>query len=73
MRFLRTALDELLGMFIDDGALALASVILIVVIAAAVEWVGLPPLAGGIVLLVGLVVILGESCLRAARKKLSSR
>jgi len=69
MNILRTALQELIGMFIDDGALALWSILLIGVIAAAVEFAGLPGFAGGIMLLAGCILILAESTYRAARKK----
>ncbi len=70
MNFLRIALQELIGMFIDDGALALLSIVLIAVIAVAVEYAGLPGFAGGILLLIGCIVILAESTYRAARKKM---
>jgi hypothetical protein len=70
MNILRTALQELIGMFIDDGALALFSIVLVGVIAAAVELAGLPGFAGGILLLVGCIVILAESTYRAARRKI---
>jgi hypothetical protein len=69
MNILRTAMQELIGMFIDDGALALFSVVLIGVIAAAVEFAGLSGFAGGVLLLVGCILILAESTYRAARKK----
>jgi Flp pilus assembly protein TadB len=72
MNALRTAFAEFIGLFIDDGALALAILVLVAVIAAAVEWAGLPPLAGGVLLLAGCLVILAESLRRAARAKARS-
>ncbi|TXR50120.1 hypothetical protein FVA77_06395 [Phyllobacterium endophyticum] len=69
MNIVRTAIREIFGMFIDDGALALWSMILIFLVAAAVEFGGLPGLAGGIMLLAGCILILAESTFRAARKK----
>ncbi|WP_029005796.1 hypothetical protein [Azorhizobium doebereinerae] len=69
MKFLRGVISEVLGMFIDDGALALASVVLIALVAMAVKAAGTPPLAGGALLLVGCLAILLESVNRAARKK----
>jgi hypothetical protein len=69
MNIFRTTIQELIGMFIDDGALALWSIVLIGVIAVAVEYAGLPGLAGGILLLAGCILILAESTYRAARKK----
>jgi hypothetical protein len=70
MNVLRIALRELIGMFIDDGALALFAMVLIAVIAAAVEFAGLPGFIGGILLLIGCIAILAESTYRAVRKKI---
>ena len=69
MNTFRTTIQELIGMFIDDGALALWSIVLIGVIAAAVEYAGLSGFAGGILLLAGCILILAESTYRAARKR----
>ena len=69
MSFLASAFKELIGMFIDDGALALLSILLIAIIAAAVEFAGLPGLTGGLLLLAGCILILAESIWRAARGK----
>ncbi|MDB5540791.1 MAG: hypothetical protein JWQ89_2518 [Devosia sp.] len=68
MRFLRTAATELIGMFIDDGNLALLSVVLIALVTMAVLLLGLPALWGGGVLLAGSIAILASSVLRAARR-----
>jgi hypothetical protein len=68
MSVIRTLIAEFIGLFIDDGALALAALGLIAAIAAAVRWAGLPPLGGGILLLVGCLGILAESLHRYARK-----
>ncbi|HEY0124436.1 MAG TPA: hypothetical protein VGC14_22265 [Rhizobium sp.] len=68
MSVIRTALSELIGMFIDDGSLAILCLILIASIAAAVELLALPPLIGGLLLLVGCLVILVHSVLRAVRR-----
>ena len=68
MNLLKLIWDETLGMFVDDGALALQAVILIAVITAAVKLGGLPPLLGGVLLLVGCLVVLGLSLLRKTRK-----
>ncbi|MGL4967381.1 MAG: hypothetical protein ACRC67_39540 [Inquilinus sp.] len=66
MSALRTALAELLGLFIDDGALALAAIALIAAVTAAVRWAGLPPLDGALLVLAGCLLILAESLYRAA-------
>ncbi|OHV89944.1 hypothetical protein [Mesorhizobium sp. ORS 3428] len=67
MNVVRLALKELVGMFVDDGSLALLALILIALIAGAVKLLALPPLIGGMLLLVGCLAILLESTRRAAR------
>lgn len=69
MKILTIAFNELVGMFIDDGALALLSLILIgaVGLAAKASYISGLPAAG--ILFVGCVLILAESVSRAARKK----
>ncbi len=68
MTILRIALSELVGMFIDDGSLATLCLILILVIGGAVEFLAMPPLAGGFLLLVGCLVILFYSVRRAVKR-----
>ena len=65
MNTARLILKELIGMFIDDGSLALLALALIALIAAAVELLALPPLAGGALLLFGCIAILADSVRRA--------
>lgn len=67
MNVIRLVVKELVGMFVDDGNLALLAVVLIALITAAVKLLALPPLAGGCLLLVGCLAILVESARRAAR------
>ena len=67
MNVIRLVLKELVGMFVDDGSLALLALILIALITAAVKVLGLPPLIGGFLLLPGCLAILLESARRAAR------
>lgn len=67
MRWLKTIVRELFGLFVDDGSFALA---IIVWLGAA--WLILPRLATGtawtgVVLFAGLVLILAESALRRVR------
>ena len=64
--FLRTVLKEIAGLFVDDSNLAAFATVLIVVIAGAVKLLNVPPLAGGVVLLAGVIAILIESLVRAA-------
>jgi len=69
MNVVRLALKELVGMFVDDGNLALLALILIATVTAAVKFLALPPLLGGVLLLVGCLAILVQSVRRAARTR----
>ena len=68
MTLVRAIISELFGMFVDDENLALYAIALIATVAAAVKLAGLPPLAGGGVLLVGCIIILADSVRRGARR-----
>ena len=68
MKVLRTALREVFGLFVDDGAFALA-----IVAWCAVAWLALPRLDlapgwDGVVLFLGLSAILVESAWRRSRR-----
>jgi len=63
----RAVLDEIGGLFVDDGSLAAFSVVLILIVAGAVKIMNVPPLWGGLALLIGCIAILVESLLRATR------
>jgi hypothetical protein len=65
----RAALKEIAGLFIDDGSLALLSIVLIAAVAVAVKLVGLPPFDGAVLLLAGCIAILADSVRRAIRAK----
>jgi hypothetical protein len=69
MTVLRAALAELVGMFIDDGQLALTLVALIAVVTLLVKFAGIGGLAGGLLLLAGAIGLLVESVYRDARRK----
>lgn len=69
MNLIRATVSELLSLFIDDGNLAVFSIVLIAVVAGLVELIHLPALIGGALLLLGCVGILLESVMRAARKR----
>ncbi|RUV76195.1 MAG: hypothetical protein EOR30_15965 [Mesorhizobium sp.] len=66
MNLVRLAVKEFIGMFVDDGNLALLALLLIAAITAAVKFLALPPF-GGILLLIGCLAILVQSVRRAAR------
>ena len=67
MSVIRLVAREFLGMFVDDGNLALLALVLVAAVAAAVKLLALPPLLGGVLLLVGCLAILLQSLRRAAR------
>ncbi len=69
MTILKIAFKELIGMFIDDGALALLSLLLVLGVGLAVEEGLFGPTVGAVALCVGCLGILGESVTRAARRK----
>jgi hypothetical protein len=66
MNTLRGALRELLGLFVEDGSLALA-VVAIVVVAALLAAAAAPKLLIGFALLGGCLAVLAENVLRAQR------
>ncbi len=65
MQFLKSFWDEAVGLFVDDGALAALCAGLIAILAVGVILLGLPGVAAGMILLVGCVVILAWSVVRA--------
>jgi hypothetical protein len=67
VNFLKSAFSEILHLFVDDGALALAALALVVVAIAAVRVADVGGLVVAIILLFGCIFILGASLLRAAR------
>ncbi len=69
MNLLKMIWDETFGMFVDDGALALQAVVLIAAVAGAVKLLGLSPLMGSALLLLGCVAALGLSLARKTRQK----
>jgi hypothetical protein len=69
VNLLRLICKEILGLFIDDGSLALLSLLLVAVVTGLVKLIGLPPLWGGVLLLVGCLAILAESARRASRRR----
>lgn len=69
MNILKIAIKELIGMFIDDGALALLSLLLILGVGLAVKSALIGAMAGAVLLFAGCLAILAESVTRAARRK----
>lgn len=71
MNALKLVFTELVGMFVDDGSLALFATLLIAGIAALVKLAGLAPEWGAVLLLLGCLALLTESTQRAARRQKS--
>ncbi|MDN5927085.1 MAG: hypothetical protein L0I29_08435 [Hyphomicrobiales bacterium] len=69
MKLIRLIVKEIIGMFVDDGNLALLAVILIAMVTAGVKLLSLPPLAGGILLLAGCIAILIGSVRRGVPRR----
>ncbi|MCA0050377.1 hypothetical protein LB577_26055 [Mesorhizobium sp. B283B1A] len=68
MNAVRLIAREFFGMFVDDGNLALLALVLVAAVVAAVKLLALPPLIGGVLLLVGCLAVLLHSVRRAARR-----
>jgi hypothetical protein len=67
MNAISQALRDVVGLFVDDGALAFS--IIVVVVAAAIVAAVLPGTVGaGLVLVVGCLAVLLVNVLRAARR-----
>jgi hypothetical protein len=69
VNIVRAVVSEVLGLFIDDGSLALLSLCLIAGVTVLITLLGLPPLWGGLLLLLGCLAILAESAFRASRRR----
>jgi hypothetical protein len=68
MNLLRQVWQEIVGMFIDDGALATQVAVLVALVTLAIKVLGVPPLWGASLLIPGCVAILGASVMRARKK-----
>ena len=69
MRWLKTIVGELFGLFVDDGSFAVAIVAWLVITWFALPLLGLPSGADGLILFIGLALILVESVLRRAGQR----
>ncbi|MGV8856858.1 MAG: hypothetical protein ACOH2L_19780 [Devosia sp.] len=67
MNLIKQAFEELLGLFVDDGSLALHLVLLIAAVTLAVKFASLSPLFGALAILAGCLVILVVSLRKKAR------
>jgi hypothetical protein len=64
-------LREIVGLFIDDGSLAIAILVWVAIVALLLPALGLPEVWRAIFLFVGCVVILIENVARSARRSRS--
>jgi uncharacterized membrane protein YdjX (TVP38/TMEM64 family) len=68
MKMLADMLRELAGLFVDDGALALAIVVIVVLAGIVAALMPGVPLVAGAILLLGCLVVLVLNVARAARR-----
>jgi hypothetical protein len=68
MRWIKTVVCEVWGLFVDDIRFAIAILVWLAIVAFAFTRTGLPSNLGGPILFLGLAVILFESALRKAVK-----
>jgi hypothetical protein len=69
MNVLGAALREVLGLFVDDGALAAEIVAVVLLAAASAALMPDVPLAAGAILLFGCLGVLTTNVARAARRR----
>jgi uncharacterized membrane protein YdjX (TVP38/TMEM64 family) len=68
MKMLADMLRELAGLFVDDGALALAIVAIVVLAGIVAAMMPGVPLVAGVILLFGCLVVLVLNVAKAARR-----
>jgi hypothetical protein len=69
MNALSAVFRELLGLFVDDGSLALAILAVVMLAAISVALIPDAPLAAGAILLLGCLGVLSANVARAARRR----
>lgn len=69
MRWIKTILGEMLGLFVDDGSFAVSILIWLALALLLVPIVHAEPAWAGIILFVGLAIVLIENVLRSARRQ----
>jgi len=67
MRMLEELAAELVGMFVGETRLTISVLAIVALAGSLVDFIGLDPLLGGAVLLVGSLTLLVESVLRGVR------
>ena len=69
MRWLKTIVGQIFGLFVDDGSFAVAIVVWLAFAWLVLPLLGIPSGGDGVILFLGLVVILVESAMRRARQR----
>ena len=69
MKWIKAVLREIYGLFVDDGAFALAILIWLSFMHWTASHLRLSPTTSAIILFAGLALILTESAVRYARRK----
>ena len=69
MNALKAMLREMFGLFVDDGSLAVAVLVWLVLLRLLLPQLAVPAPWHGVILLAGLLAILFESVLRRARQR----
>lgn len=68
MRWLKTIVAEIFGLFVDDGAFALAIIVWLGAVWLVLPRLNVPTAWGGAILFAGLALILVESATRRSRQ-----
>ncbi|HTJ59146.1 MAG TPA: hypothetical protein VL418_16525 [Devosiaceae bacterium] len=68
MKLIGAIIEEIWGMFVDDGSLAVLSLLLIAIVTAAVKLLAFPAQWGGAALGVGCLMILAYSVHKAVQR-----
>ena len=68
MNLLKQIWQELVGLFVDDGALATQVAVLVAAVTVAAKLLVVPPLWAATILIPGCIAILATSIKRARRK-----
>ena len=69
MKWLKSILREIFGLFVDDGSFALAILIWIAIVRLATPRLNIPSGITAVILFAGLALILTESATRYSRHK----
>jgi hypothetical protein len=68
MKAIGMIIGELIGLFVDDGSLAIAIVVVVAIIALLIKAALIPAVIGGALLFLALIAVLAENLRRSARR-----